>query len=286
MLIDSNARGRYPDTSLRSDNTRSNLLMKDKIMVVDLDTHISPGADKFTVESLIEEMDKVGIDKALAWLSPHHYDEAKGVEMSNRYVGDAARQYPDKVIGFGWSDPTFGLQRAMDMATFCAEELGLYGVKMNGAQNNYYIDDPEVGIPLAEHIAKLGKMIAFHIGPDAYERTHPYRAAHIARLFPEVTVLMVHMGMTDLEMAKSVVDVAKQCPNMLLVGSATDDNLVLKAIKELGSKRVSFGTDRPFRKMAVVKSMYENGLAGEITDSEMADVMAGNALRHFGLSAD
>jgi uncharacterized protein len=260
--------------------------MKDNTMIIDLDTHISPGADEFTLESLFEEMNEVGIDKALTWLSPHHYDEAKGVEISNRYVGGAASQYPDKVIGFGWADPTFGIQNAKDMATLCAEELGLHGVKMNGAQNNYYIDDPDVGLPLAEHIAKLGKMIAFHIGPDAYERTHPYRAAHIARLLPETTILMVHMGMTDVEMTRSVIDVAKQCPNMLLVGSATNDSFVLQAIKELGSKRVSFGTDRPFRKMAVIKSMYENGLEGEITESEMADVMAGNALRHFGLSAD
>jgi uncharacterized protein len=255
-------------------------------MIVDLDTHISPGAGEFAVENLIKDMDAVGIDKALAWLSPHHYDEAKGVEIGNRYVADAVRKYPEKVIGFGWADPTFGLECAKDAATLCVDELGLHGVKMNGAQNNYYIDDPEVGVPLAEHIAKLGKMIAFHIGPDAYERTHPYRAAHIARLFPETTILMVHMGMTDVEMVKSVIDVAKQCPNMLLVGSATDDKLVLAAIKELGSKRVSFGTDRPFSKMAAAKSMYEKGLAGEISDSEMSDVMAENALRHFGLSAD
>jgi len=34
---------------------------------------------------------------------------------------------------------------------------------MNGAQNDYFIDDPEIGIPLAEHIAGLGGMLAFHI---------------------------------------------------------------------------------------------------------------------------
>jgi uncharacterized protein len=252
-------------------------------MIIDSDTHISKGAGDFTLESHIEDMTVAGIDKTLCWLSPHHYSDETGVLSGNRYVAAAMDKYPDRIIGFGWADPTFGLETAKAAATQCVEEFGLKGVKMNGAQNNFYIDDPEVGYPLAEHIASLETILAFHIGPDAYERTHPYRAARIAAEFPEMPVLMVHMGMTDKEMNRSVIDAAKRCPNMYLVGSATTDDLILDAVKELGADRVLFGSDRPFRKMMVMKSMYETGLTDELSADEMGLIMGENARKLFGV---
>lgn len=55
------------------------------------------------------------------------------------------------------------------------EEYGFYGVKLNGAQNSFYIDDESISLPLAEEVAKTGKLLAFHIGADEYDFTHPYR---------------------------------------------------------------------------------------------------------------
>lgn len=250
-------------------------------MIIDADTHISKDAGQFTLEAHLEDMQAAGIDKSLCWLSPHHYSDAAGLETGNRYIAEGVKRYPDKIIGFGWADPTFGLEAAKTAAARAVGDYGLKGVKMNGAQNDYYIDDPELGLPLAEYIASLGVMLAFHIGPDAYEKTHPYRAARIARMFPETPILMVHMGMTDTQMNQAVLDTALQCPNMYLIGSATTDVLVLKAVKTLGAHRVMFGSDRPFRKMTVMKSMYELGLAGEITGEELRLVMGGNAERLF-----
>jgi len=226
-------------------------------------------------------MEKAGVHRTLCWLSPHHYADADGLERGNRYVYEAAKKHPDKIIGFGWADPTFGLDHARDAATRCVEQFGFFGVKMNGAQNDFTIDDPEVGLPLAEHIAGLGVMLAFHIGPDAYERTHPLRAARIARGIPGTPVLMVHMGMTNTDMNGAVIEAAVECPNMVLVGSATTYGAVLRAVRELGAERVLFGSDRPFTKMKVMRAVYEAGLEDEISRKEMALVMGGNAERLF-----
>ena len=248
-------------------------------MIFDADTHISPGGGSFALESHLEAMEKSGIDMSLCWLSPHHYSDAEGVAAGNRYVAEAMRSHPDRILGFGWADPTFGLEQAKRCATICVEELGLYGVKMNGAQNDYFIDDPVVGLPLAEHIASLGKAIAFHIGPDAYEKTHPLRAAVIARLFPQTPMLMVHMGMTHEDMNTAVIEAAKLCPSMYLVGSGTTYQAVLRAIRDLGADRVLFGTDSPFQKMKVIQRMYESALEDECTPEEIELVMSGNAKR-------
>ncbi|MBK8023532.1 MAG: amidohydrolase family protein [Chloroflexi bacterium] len=91
-------------------------------------------------------------------------------------------------------DPHLGLPAMCDEIRRCVEEYGFFGVKLNGAQNEFYIDDPDLSLPLIEAIAATGKLLAFHIGTDAYEATHPDRLGRIARLFPEAILLMVHIG--------------------------------------------------------------------------------------------
>lgn len=251
------------------------------MMIIDADTHIAPTGGKFTLEAHLERMERSGVDKTLTWLKPDYEGEA--IEGHNRYVYEAMQQYPDKILGFGWADPTVGVDHAKAMVKVCTEEYGLYGVKLNGAQNFYKVDDPELALPVIEEIARAGARLAFHIGPDAYERTHPLRAERIARMYPEMTILMVHMGMTNWEMNQAVVEVAARCPNMMLIGSATDAKAVLYAIDVLGAERVCFGSDGPFRRPHVVRATYEAALQDEVSEDDRALVMGGNIARIFEL---
>jgi len=250
-------------------------------MIIDADTHIAPTGGDFTLEAHLERMEQAEIDKTLTWLKPDY--EGEGIEGHNRYVYDAVQQYPDKILGFGWADPTVGVDHAKKMVRVCTEEYGLYGVKLNGAQNVYKIDDPELSLPVIEEIAKAGARLAFHIGPDAYERTHPLRAERVAKMYPEMTILMVHMGMTDWDMNQAVVEVAARNPNMILIGSATDAKAVLHAIDVLGADRVCFGSDAPFRRPHVVRATYEAVLRYEVSKEDRALVMGGNIVRLFDL---
>lgn len=253
-------------------------------MIIDADTHIAPTEGEFLIERHIENLDRAGIDRSLTWLAPfYNAAEAEAIGAFNRYVHQAMRRFPDRILGFGWADPTVGVQQAMDDARRCVEEYGFYGVKLNGAQNNFYIDDPHLSLPLVEEIARLNTILALHIGPDAYERTHPLRAAKIARIYPELPVLMVHMGMTHADMSRAVVEVAEECPNMVLIGSQTTYSLVLEAIRKLGATRVCFGTDSPFQRMHVVRAMYEAFLSGEVSEQDTAQIMGGNIARLFNL---
>ncbi len=250
-------------------------------MIIDADSHIAPTGGEFALEKHLERMERAGIDKTLTWLKPDY--EGEGIEGHNRYVYDAMQQYPGKILGFGWADPTVGVEHAKTMVKVCTEEYGMYGVKLNGAQNHYHIDDPDLAMPVIEEIAKTGRLLAFHIGPDAYERTHPLRARKIARLYPEMKILMVHMGMTNWEMNQAVVEVAEECPNMFLIGSATDPKAIMHAIHKLGADRVCFGSDAPFRRPHVVKAVYDALLKYEATEAEKALVMGGNVARLFNL---
>ena len=99
-----------------------------KTMIIDADTHISPTGGDFAVEKHMERMARAGIDKTLVWLRPDY--EGTEIEGHNRYIYDAVRKYPDKLIGFGWTDPTVGVEHALKMVKVCTEEYSFYGVKM------------------------------------------------------------------------------------------------------------------------------------------------------------
>jgi uncharacterized protein len=251
------------------------------MLIIDADTHISPTGGDFALDAHMKRVERAGVDKTLTWLKPDY--EGEGIEGHNRYVYDAMQQYPDTILGFGWADPTVGVEHAKKMVKVCTEEYGFHGVKLNGAQNSYHIDDPKLALPVIEEIAKTGTILAFHIGPDAYERTHPLRARKIARCYPDLRILMVHMGMTNWDMNQAVVEVAQECPNMFLIGSATDPTAIMYAIHKLGADRVCFGTDAPFRRPHVVKAMYDALLKYEATEEEKALVMGGNIARLFAL---
>jgi predicted TIM-barrel fold metal-dependent hydrolase len=126
-------------------------------------------------------------------------------------------------------------------------------------------------------------MIAFHIGPDAYEKTHPVRAARIAERFPETNILLVHMGMADRAMNESVLRAAEEFSNLYVIGSATTAMHVHRAITRLGADRVLFGTDGPFKFVPVVLAMYNALLDSEFAPDEKALVMGGNMQRLFGV---
>jgi predicted TIM-barrel fold metal-dependent hydrolase len=253
-------------------------------MIIDADTHISPqhdGENAIGCDELLRRMDRAGVDKALTWLQPLYMPE---VEVSNAYVHEAMRRHPDRILGFGWADPNLGVEKAKETVKRCIHDYGFYGVKLNGAQNRFYIDDPSLSIPVIEEIARTGRLLAFHVGADDYERTHPFRVAKIARQFPDLQILAVHMGgVAHADVTEAMMESAQQCPNLTLIGSAVRSHPILKAIKVLGASRVCFGSDTPFELMRVEVARYEALLDGEVSEEERHNVMAGNIIRLFGL---
>lgn len=253
-------------------------------MIIDGDIHISPhpGSDRISADEALRRLDRAGVDRAICWLQPHYY--IPEVEQSNAYIHQAMAKHPDRILGFGWANPHLGLDHARNTIKRCLDEYGFYGIKLNGAQNYYNVDDPELALPLIEEIAKAGKPLALHVGSDAFERTHPFRVAKIARLFPELTILLVHMGGAAVpDMSESVIEFAQQCPNMHLIGSCIYATRVWKAIQALGPKRVSFGSDTPFFFTHVEVAKYNAMLDGEVSEQDKHDIMAGNLIRILGL---
>jgi uncharacterized protein len=253
-------------------------------MIIDADTHITPTTNEFSIDQLLSAMDRAKVDKALTWLRPDYHREE--IEGHNAYIHQAMKDHPDRLLGFGWADPTISVAHAKKMVKRCIEDYGFYGVKLNGAQNYFHIDDPDLAMPVVEEIAKTGKILAFHTGADAYSQTHPYRVGNIARQFPNTPILMVHMGGVRIpSLAREAIEVASQYANITLIGSKVEAKEILRAIKTLGASRLCFGSDAPFALMHVEVAKYHALLDGEISSEDKEQIMWGNIARLFELES-
>lgn len=237
-------------------------------MIFDADTHMSPYKN-FPEAPSAQELDAIlenaHVDKAVCWLLPQGVDD---VSESNRYIYQNCKNLP-RFVPFGWANVMEGEEKAVRDAITCLDEYGFRGVKINGAQN-YYPIDCLPAMHVCEEIAKRKGIIAFHIGYDEPLMTSPFRAATVANAFPETPVLMIHMGGAspcEKNNARTVIDVAKLCPNMLLIGSAIGTADVRTAIDELGPQRVMFGSDAPFNDPAKCIADYQEMLAGYPEDT-------------------
>lgn len=253
-------------------------------MIFDTDAHMSPYRNfdrAINAEELVEILAKAGIDRSLSWLLPQ---EVTDVSESNRYIYDSAKKY-SQLVPFGWANVKEGKDKAVSDAKQCISEFGFPGVKLNGAQNEYEIDSPEA-LAVIETIARLGGIVAFHIGIDSPDYTNPIRAGRVAERFPETPIMMVHMGGAGdgtRDCADDVIAVAQKHPNMMLVGSAIRISRVEKAIDILGPTRVMFGSDVPFFDAKTCVENYRTMLK-KYDENTASLVLSGNAMRLFGFT--
>jgi uncharacterized protein len=250
--------------------------------IVDADCHIS--SRKFDgmailADELVDIMDKAGVDKSLVWLKPP-YD--KNIDPENRAIFDGVRRHPDRFLGFGWTNPRLGQGRARDIVKQCYEEYGFLGIKFNGAQDDYVIDDDAV-LPVIETAVGYGRPIAFHIGGDFPENTHPYRLGRIAARFPEQTFILIHIGGASFPaLDRAAIETLERHPNIVTIGSAIHERAILQAIRTIGHERVCFGSDMPFFLMGPRLALYRELLRDEPAEVRRA-ILGGNILRILGL---
>ena len=144
----------------------------------------------------------------------------------------------------------------------------IYGIQMTG--------------PLARKLMttarELGLVVNIHSGGGI---SHPLGIGALARRFPEVTVLMDHMGYR--EWTSDAIEVARDNPNVYLgtTIAAVEPVTVERAVRELGPERVVYGSNWPnvFSDLAV-EAIRRQKLGSEAEGL----VLGGNLARILGMS--
>jgi len=248
-------------------------------MFIDADCHIAAGKHGIGVEELLRRLDQAGVEKAVCWPMVTYTRE---IYPDNRAIYEGYKAHPDRIIPFCGVNPMLGLQEAREELERCIEVYGVAGVKLNGARDGYYVDHPDLSLPLIRMIDEAGLALAFHCGANDFERTHPFRIASISDAHPNLRIMIVHMGGgAQPSISDAVIDLARRYRNWWLIDSEADYRKILRAVQVLGSERVCYGSDTPFAPMrfewGIRQVVYQ-----DLTSAERAMVFGDNIARLLG----
>lgn len=233
---------------------------------IDTDANYYHGRPLLT-EQLLARMDQAGIDMSMCWQNPavllygsDQDENARKLAAANEHISLLGKEYPERVIPAGWTDPkALGVERAIKLARRCVEEFAMPVVKMNPAQNQYPIDSDEVA-EVVDAIVALGAVPAFHFGSDT-PYTPAEGLARIAQRNPDSPVIGVHMGGGGGHFveAEPIYQAARRIglenPNIFFVVSAKRDThlesalITYAAAGEPFSRNLAAGSDAPYSGM-------------------------------------
>jgi uncharacterized protein len=162
------------------------------------------------------------------------------LEISNDFLAEYIRRYPERMIGFAGIDPLEG-GRAQDELQRARQELGLRGVVIAPACQAMH-PAHSLAMAIYERAEQLGMPVVFHnsprLSPGAYlEFARPYLLDEVARSFPGLRILIAQMGH----------------PWM-------DETLVLLAKHEHVYADISGLTQSPWQALHCMQSAYERGV--------------------------
>lgn len=213
---------------------------------------------------LVEDLEAFGISK-VAIISMSQYD----MQTNNNIIADAMKQYPDFIEGIAYIDPK--APDALDEVNRCMGELKMNGVKFMPWKHGYNAENVgTLGVVLDE-IGKYGVHVQIHGG--ASPLCTPYVWVDLAIERPHMDFVFTHI--CGREFGPSIIQKIKDVPNFYVETSANMEIDILRdAAKTLGSKRMLFGTDWPYKPTNIeIEKLHHLGF----NESELEDVFYKNA---------
>lgn len=218
-----------------------------------------------------------------------------GVWVDDRYVADYVAAHPDKLIGFLSVDPTQpGWQ---DELRHGHEELKLEGIKLLSMYAGFRPDDSLLD-PLWQYATKHRLPVLLHTGTTfvaqaPLECTLPRHLDAVAARFPEVKIIMAHLGHPY---EGEAIVTARKHPNVYVDISALHYRPFqfyhsLMLVQEYGVwRKLLFGADYPFTNVNATISglrslndMLEGTALPRLNEEEIERLIGRDSLGLLGL---
>lgn len=254
--------------------------------VIDAHVHMGPGLANHasppllraeTAEEVIEIFDRSGIDKGCTFaplIEGGDFDDYE-YEKSNRFIYEASKSYPDRIIGYCRVNPNLG-QQALDEMARCHDEYGFKGLKLHPDWEYFYMHGPTVR-PVLDRAADYGWPVIFHTG--YYPLSHPTLAFPLADAYPTINFMLAHLSYRH---TADAIVVAQRCPNVYLEpsGNATA-TAIGEVLRTLGPGKLVYGSDLPYTDPRDV--MDKIRLQPGITSEDIDLIFGGTLSRLLGM---
>jgi predicted TIM-barrel fold metal-dependent hydrolase len=214
--------------------------------IIDAHTHFATkdkGYPPCTVEDLLSVMDKNSIDSIVTCAPYSSIGKDMTYDEANAFIAVSMEKAPERIIGFVRVNPHLQ-ENALKSIKDGVLKQGFKGVKYHPRNEAFAINSEEVSFPLAEVAAKLGVPILIHTGePDTYGYAQPTLVGDLADSFPDLTLIIGHMGK---RLYEDAILVARWFENIILETSFRSPKDITKAVRRVGADRVVYGSDMPF----------------------------------------
>ncbi|MDY5647145.1 MAG: amidohydrolase family protein [Lachnospiraceae bacterium] len=206
-----------------------------------------------TPEILIGLMDEYEVEKAVLCARDH---------TENDRVADACEKYPERFLPLVYINPMEGADECRRKIEYYVDGKGFRGIKLNPLRHAFVADDTVVD-PVMEEAEKRRIPVFIHSGHPPYSL--PWSIAFLAERFPQVKVVMIHMGHGHGVYIDAALKMAKRYPNIYLEMSGMPMGVKIRqAYEEVGKNRIMFGTDFPFHHPSVeIQKVLTCGLKEE-----------------------
>ena len=213
-----------------------------------------------TAEELLEKMDASRVERSVLF------------GPDNLLIRRTVRGHPMRFVGYVWPNPHD--KGALRLVTEAVRTWGFKGIKLHPLVNAFLPTDEEV-TPIVEFAGKERIPVAIHSGHPPFSL--PWSIGELAEMYPEVRIVMLHMGHAHGVYIQAAINTAKKHDNIILETSGVSMHSKIKeAVEKVGEDRVVFGSDYPFHDYSV--ELQKVKVAG-LTESQEELVLYRNAMK-------
>lgn len=255
--------------------------------VWDVHTHLWPGGDSpiATAERLLRRADHMGIERICMYMGvSQEWDYTptpETIRRQNDQILKVVERFPDRIFGFVYLNPNY-VEDSLKELDRCVGQGPMIGIKLWVAIR---ASDPkldpiveraqELKAPVFQHTwLKVGGSPPYPGGGNLPGESTPADLVELASRHPDHPFILGHSG-GDWELGLSAI---RDVPNIStgLAGGDPTAGITEMAVRELGARRVIYGSDAGGRSFA---SQLAKVHGAAISEAEKQLILKGNLQR-------
>ncbi len=249
--------------------------MHQGLRIFDTHTHLGRGLHSGrvqTVEQLLAEMDRFGVDHSLVIPFPVVEDH----RAAHDEIAQAMRSHPGRFSGAACVNPFAPRRQFLDEVRRCVEELGFTAMKL---QPQYQGVNPMWSTSAFVYETALAHKIPLivHTG-SGIPHALPSLQIPVAQRYPELRMVLAHCGGGGMFKGEAIL-AANLCPNIYLELSSLMPHDILEVLQHVPSTRLMAGSDL----LESTRVELSKFFLMDMDDKARADILWNTASQLFGL---